>query len=211
MPGILRALIDFRNPFSILSKGTLMLRDLDLLVEAAQVTEVHTSFSIGTVDERVWRETEPGTPHPRKRLEAVAKLNQAGIPCGVLMAPIIPGISDNPDLMRRTAAAAIEAGATHVYPILLHLRPHVKEVFMSWLEREHPRLVPRYEELYRGRSYAPAATRRDFDRGVGAILRSLPPPEPGIPRWRKPDPAAAHHPAPARPAEQLDLIPASRR
>ncbi len=115
MPGILRALRDFGNPFSILTKGTMILRDLPLLVEASEVAEVHTSLSIGTVDEAAWRATEPGTPAPRKRLEAVRQLNDAGIPCGVLMAPILPGITDDADLLRRTASAAVEAGATHVY------------------------------------------------------------------------------------------------
>src|SRR5919198_2339593 len=96
MPGIIRALTDYRNPFSVLTKGTLILRDLDLLVEAAKVTDVSTAFSIGTLDEDAWRASEPGTPHPRKRIEAVRALNEAGIPCGVLMAPILPGITDDP-------------------------------------------------------------------------------------------------------------------
>src|SRR5205823_8534754 len=87
MPGIIRALIDYRNPFSILTKGTLILRDLDLLVEAAGIADVATALSVGTVDEEVWRTTEPGTPQPRRRLEAVAALNEAGVPAGVLMAP----------------------------------------------------------------------------------------------------------------------------
>jgi DNA repair photolyase len=176
MPGILRALIDFRNPFSILTKGTMILRDLDLLLEAAEVADVHTAMSIGTIDEDAWRRTEPGTPDPRKRLDAVRRLNQAGIPCGVLMAPILPGITDDPDLLRRTAAAAIEAGATHVYPILLHLRPRVKEEFMGWLDREHPGMVERYQRTYDGRAYASRADQDELAARMNTILNDLPQP-----------------------------------
>ena len=138
MRGIIQALIDHRNPFSILTKGTLILRDLDLLTRAAEVAPVSAAFSIGTLDEKVWRETEPGTPHPRARIEAIRTLTEAGIPTGVLMAPILPGISDRPDQLREVVGAAIDAGATHVSPILLHLRPGVREEFLPWLEAEHP-------------------------------------------------------------------------
>jgi DNA repair photolyase len=205
MPGIIQALIDYRNPFSILTKGTMLLRDLDLLCAAAEVVDVHTSFSIGTLDEKAWRLAEPGTPHPRKRIDAVARLNRAGIPCGVLMAPILPGINDDPKTLRRTAEAAVNAGATHVYPILLHLRPRVKEVFMDWLEREYPGLVPRYEEIYRGRAYAPAAERRANTATVDAALRGIGRPASSQGRFRR-----RHLQPPPPPAlmagEQLSLI-----
>jgi DNA repair photolyase len=102
------------------------------------MTEVSTAFSIGTLDEDAWRASEPGTPHPRKRIEAVRTLNEAGIPCGVLMAPILPGITDDPRQLREVVAAAIDAGATHVSPILLHLRPGVREEF-SRGSRDLPR------------------------------------------------------------------------
>ncbi len=172
MPRIIGALTEFRNPFSILTKGTLILRDLDLLVEAARVTDVGTAFSIGTLDEDVWRATEPGTPHPRKRIEAVAALNDAGVPCGVLMAPILPGISDDPWQLREVVRAAIDAGATHVSPILLHLRPGVREEFMLWLAERYPDLVPRYEAMYR-RPYAPPADRNALGRRVAGIVGAL--------------------------------------
>ena len=100
MRGILAELNAVRNPYSILTKSTLIQRDLDLLVEGAEHAEVSASFSVGTVDEEVWRKTEPGTPHPLKRLEVLRKLNEAGVPCGVLMAPILPGISDSPEQLR---------------------------------------------------------------------------------------------------------------
>jgi DNA repair photolyase len=172
MPGIIRALTDYRNTFSILTKGTLILRDLELLVEAARVTDVSTAFSIGTLDEAAWRASEPGTPHPRKRIEAVRALNEAGIPCGVLMAPILPGITDDPRQLREVVAAAIDAGATHVSPILLHLRPGVREEFLPWLAETYPDLVERYEELYR-KPYAPAAERDALGRRVSGLIRSL--------------------------------------
>jgi DNA repair photolyase len=172
MPGIIGALTDYRNPFSILTKGTLILRDLELLVAASRVTEVSTAFSIGTLDEDAWRASEPGTPHPRKRIEAVRTLNEAGIPCGVLMAPILPGITDDPRRLRDVVAAAIDAGATHVSPILLHLRPGVREEFLPWLAQTYPDLVERYEHLYRT-PYAPAAERDALGRRVAGLIRSL--------------------------------------
>ena len=169
MRGIIGALIDARNPFSILTKATLILRDVDLLQEAAEHAPVSAAFSIGTLDERVWRETEPGTPHPKARIEAIEELTAAGIPTGVLMAPILPGISDAPHQLRAVVEAAIEAGATHVSPILLHLRPGVREEFMPWLERHHPDLVERYETLYQ-RAYAAPDERRRMGRQVSGLV-----------------------------------------
>jgi DNA repair photolyase len=202
MPRIIEALTDYRNPFSILTKGTLILRDLELLVEASKVTDVATAFSIGTLDEDAWRKSEPGTPHPKKRIEAVAALNAAGIPCGILMAPILPGISDHPDQLRAVVSAAIEAGATHVSPILLHLRPGVREEFMPWLAKNYPDLVPRYEQMY-VKPYGPAADRNALGRDVGAIVRSLggTRPAPERPRrWRRSERADGTAP------EQLRLV-----
>ena len=169
MRGIMEALIDHRNPFSILTKGTLILRDLDLLLQAAEVAPVSTAFSIGTLDERVWRETEPGTPHPKARMEAVRTLTDAGIPTGILMAPILPGISDRPDQLREVVGAAIDAGATHVSPIMLHLRPGVREEFLPWLEKEHPDLVERYRQMYR-QPYGPKAMRESLGRQVSSMV-----------------------------------------
>ena len=172
MPRIVGALADARNPFSILTKGTLILRDLDLLVAASATASVSAAFSIGTLDEEAWRRTEPGTPHPRERMAAVARLNAAGIPCGVLMAPVLPGITDDPRMLRDVVSAALDAGATHVSPILLHLRPGVREVFMDWLQERYPELVPRYEQQY-VRAYASAAARRELGGRVSSIVRSI--------------------------------------
>jgi DNA repair photolyase len=168
MRAILTELNAARNPYSILTKGTLIQRDLDLLVEGASVTEVSANFSVGTVDEKVWETTEPGTPHPMKRLEVVKMLNDAGIPCGVLMAPILPGISDRPEQLEATVKAAAAAGATHVTPITLHLRPGVKEEFLPWLAEHHPELVSTYGKAYR-RSYAPKEVTEPIGRQVAEM------------------------------------------
>ncbi|MGH9187838.1 MAG: radical SAM protein [Acidimicrobiales bacterium] len=151
--GIIEVLTEAANPFSILTKSTLVLRDLDRLVEAARRTEVRVNLSIGTLDDDVWKATEPGTPHPRRRLKAVEALNAAGIPCGVLMAPILPGLSDRPEQLREVAAACVDAGAVSVSTVLLHLRPGVKEVFLDRLGDTHPHLVSDYQRQYRNRSY----------------------------------------------------------
>jgi DNA repair photolyase len=168
MRGILEALNEAQNPYSILTKSTLIQRDIDLLSEGASYLDVSASFSVGTVDEEVWRKTEPGTPHPLKRLEVVGKLNAAGVPCGVLMAPILPGISDRPEQMEKTVKAIADAGATHITPIVLHLRPGVKEEFMPWLEENYPGLVLPYEQMYK-RSNAPAEVREPIRKTVAGL------------------------------------------
>src|SRR5207248_6091725 len=163
--GIVEQLAEHANPFSILTKSTLILRDLDVLIEAAQRADVRANFSIGTLDEEVWKTSEPGTPHPKKRVEAVAKLNEAGIPTGVLVAPVLPGLSDRPDQLREVVKACADAGAATISPILLHLRPGVREQYMPWLEKERPDLLPLYEELY-PRAYAPKAVQQRITKLV---------------------------------------------
>jgi DNA repair photolyase len=193
MRGILAALRDARNPFSILTKGSLILRDLDLLTEAAELTDVGTSLSIGFVDDELWRSVEPGTPRPGRRLEVCATLTEHGLACGVLMAPILPYLTDSPQALARTVRQIAEAGATHVVPIVLHLRPGAREWFLGWLAREHPRLVPRYLELYGRGAYAPKAYQERIARqvkelaarsGVGrsssAAARRIRPPAPPV-------------------------------
>ncbi|MDQ4095605.1 MAG: radical SAM protein [Actinomycetota bacterium] len=207
MPGILQALIDYRNPFSILTKGTLLLRDLELLLEAAEVTDVSTAYSIGTFDEDAWRKSEPGTPHPRKRMEAVRRLNEAGIPAGVMIAPILPGISDGVDQIKEVVHAAVDAGATHVTPILLHLRPKVKEVYMDWLGQTYPHLVDRYEAMYGRGSYASKEARAALGKQVGDLMVAAP--KPPARSWRKTTTFRRSTEAKAREkeaSEQLSLI-----
>ncbi|WP_030729841.1 Rv2578c family radical SAM protein [Streptomyces sp. NRRL S-237] len=166
MPGIIEALRDRANPFSILTKGTLILRDLPLLREAAEVTEVGISVSVGFTDTGLWRTVEPGTPSPAARLAAVRTLTDAGIECGVLMAPVIPFLGDSPEQLRATVRAVAEAGATSATPLVLHLRPGAREWFMAWLGAHHPHLVPRYERMYAGGSYAPTWYQRRITRQV---------------------------------------------
>ncbi|MCX3063361.1 Rv2578c family radical SAM protein [Streptomyces beihaiensis] len=173
MPGIIEALRDYANPFSILTKGTLVLRDLDLLRQAAEVTEVGISVSVGFVDRELWRTVEPGTPAPERRLDVVRALADAGIGCGVLMAPVIPFLGDRPEQLRETVRAIARAGATSVTPLVLHLRPGAREWFMAWLETHHPYLVRRYERLYAHGAYAPTWYQRRVTRQVHELAQEF--------------------------------------
>ncbi|MGW0502499.1 Rv2578c family radical SAM protein [Micromonospora sp. NPDC003241] len=200
MPPIIEALRDFANPFSILTKGTLILRDLPLLRRAAEVTRVGVSFSVGFVDERLWRSVEPGTPSPRRRLDAVRQLADAGFAVGVLMAPILPGLSDSDESIDATVAAIAAAGAASVTPLPLHLRPGAREWYAHWLSREHADLVPRYRELYRAGAYAPQSYQRELTARVRIAARRY-----GL---HRPDPGEHRQVAtPVPPApEQLSLL-----
>ncbi|TWG08441.1 Rv2578c family radical SAM protein [Saccharopolyspora dendranthemae] len=160
MPEIIAALRDRANPFSILTKGTLILRDLDLIAQAAQRTRVSVATSIGSVDEALWREVEPGTPSPLRRLDVVRRLAEAGTGCSVLMAPILPGLSDSPEQIDATVGAIAEAGAVSVTPIVLHLRSGAREWFHEWLSARRPDLLPLYERLYRNGAYTPKSYQR---------------------------------------------------
>ncbi|MFF4833763.1 Rv2578c family radical SAM protein [Streptomyces sp. NPDC001315] len=171
MPGILTALRDRANPFSILTKGTLILRDLDLLTQAAQVTDVGISVSVGFTDPGLWRTVEPGTPTPERRLDVVRTLTDQGIGCGVLMAPVIPFLSDHPAQLRATVRAIAASGATSVTPLVLHLRPGAREWFMAWLGQHHPQLVRRYERLYAEGAYAPKWYQRRVTRQVHELAQ----------------------------------------
>ncbi len=168
--GIVEALGQVGNPFSILTKSTLILRHLDLLVAAAARTDVHCNLSIGTLDDEVWKLTEPGTPHPRRRVEAVRRLNDAGIPTGVLVAPVIPGFSDAPEQLEAVAAACVEAGATSVTPIALHLRRGVKEHFLAFLARERPQLHAELSRRYGRSAYLAPAAQRVIEERVHAVV-----------------------------------------
>ncbi|MEY9962636.1 DNA repair photolyase [Streptacidiphilus sp. MAP12-16] len=193
MPGIISALRDYANPFSILTKGTLILRDLPLLAQAAAVTEVRTAVSVGFTDPQLWHDVEPGTPAPRARLDACRTLNASGIPCGVLMAPVLPFLSDTPEQLDATVRAIATSGATSVTPLVLNLRPGAREWYFSWLARRHPHLVPRYERLYHHSAYAPTWYQQRVTRqvrelsaahGLAPMLSETPSPRP------VPEPAA---------------------
>ena len=169
--GIVEALGEAANPFSILTKGTLILRDVDVLTEAAARTDVRCAFSIATLDEEAWKATERGAPHPRRRVEAVRKLNEAGIPTGVLIAPIIPGWTDGPEQLTEVAAACVDAGATSITPIALHLRPGVKEHFLSFLDARRPELAADLRARYGARSYLSGAEQQAVVRPVRELGR----------------------------------------
>jgi DNA repair photolyase len=204
MRGILSALRDHANPFSILTKGTLITRDLDLLVQAREVTSVGVSFSVGAIDETVWREVEPGTPSPRRRLDAVRLFADAGFEVSVLMAPILPGLTDTDESIESTVDAIAAAGARAVVPITLHLRPGTREWYSAWLARTHPELAERYRDLYRGGSYTSKAYQREVAARVYTAARRR-----GLNRAEMTEhrrPAGPPEPAPPAPPEQLSLL-----
>jgi DNA repair photolyase len=203
--GILEALRDAANPFSILTKGSLILRDLDVLTSAAEVTDVSANVSVGSIDKALWRSVESGTPSPQKRLEVCAKLDHAGVGCGVLMAPILPFLSDAPSQLEATVRAIAEAGAVHVAPIVLHLRPGAREWYLAWLEREHPSLVPKYAELYGRGSYAPKAYQQRVSAQVLGLARRFGIGQAGPNAPRHVRHAPIRRPA-AEPSDQLELL-----
>jgi len=175
--GLTRACVEvlgaFANPFSIITRGPLIVRDVDVLTEAAVKAAVSVTFSVPTLDEDVWRTTEPGTAPPRQRLRALSVLAEAGIRASVGMAPILPGLSDRPDQLRRVVEAARAAGASGIWANLLHLKPGTREHFLECLARDWPELLPRYESLYdHGRAYLPAGEADPVRDRVRALARS---------------------------------------
>ncbi|MCY3538989.1 MAG: radical SAM protein [bacterium] len=163
---IIEILADRGNPFSILTKSPLVLRDLKLLEKAARVADVSVNFSIATLDQDAWARTEPGTAHPRKRLEAVKRLNEAGIRSGVLMMPILPGITDRPAQVEELVKEVIGAGAYFVAGGYLHVRNPLKDHFLGWIEKEYPHLARFYRHLYGTRSYPKPDMRRRLGRWI---------------------------------------------
>ena len=151
--GCLEALADARNPFGIITRGPMIIRDIDVLTEASRRAKVHVTFSVPTLDDEIWRLTEPGTAPPRQRLRALSRLVDAGIDAGVGMAPILPGLSDKPELLRDVVKAARDAGATGIWTNVLFLRPGTREHFLENLASDWPDLLPRYQRLYAGRAY----------------------------------------------------------
>ncbi len=187
--GCLEALAEAATPFSLITRGPLVVRDVDVLQEAARRAEVAVNFSVPTLDDEVWRRTEPGTAPPRQRLRAVKTLVDAGIKAGVGMAPILPGLSDRPEQLAEVVKAARQAGATHVWANLLYLRPGTREHFLDALARDWPELLPFYERLYAGRAYLKgsqaaavreqvAELRRVHGVADRRAVRLSPPPEP---------------------------------
>jgi DNA repair photolyase len=160
------------NPFSIITRGPMIVRDVDVLQEASRRASVTVTFSIPTFDEDVWRKTEPSTAHPRQRLRAIRELVDAGIDARVGMAPILPGLSDSPSQLADVVKAARAAGATGIWANLLNLRPGTREHFLENLARDWPEELPRYERLYaNGRSYLPRTETEPVRREVARLAR----------------------------------------
>jgi DNA repair photolyase len=189
------ALRDAANPFSIITRGPLIVRDAELLAEAAAVADVQVTFSVPSIDDDVWRTTEPGTAPPRQRLRALTTLVEAGVRASVGMAPLLPGLSDHPAQIERVIAAAREAGACGIWANLLYLRPGTREHFLTCLQRDWPELLPEYERLYAGGAYLPQSASAPTRELVRSLARRH---EIRDRRSSKPQP-------PAR-AEQLSLL-----
>ena len=162
----LQALGEARNPFSLITRGPMIVRDIDVLAEAARRAEVSVMFSVPTLDPEVWRTTEPGTAPPRQRLRTLKQLVDAGVKAGIGMAPILPGLSDRPEQLEEVVKAAREAGATSIWANLLHLRPGTREHFLASLGRDWPEELERYERLYRRRAYLRAEDTRPVKEAV---------------------------------------------
>jgi DNA repair photolyase len=192
----LEALAGAANPFSLITRGPLIVRDVDVLVEAARRADVSVTFSVPTLDEEVWRRTEPGTAPPRQRLRALSRLVDAGVRASVGLAPILPGLSDAPEQLAAVVRAAREAGACGVWTSPLHLKRGTREHFLDCLARDWPELLPDYERLYGGRAHLANADAAPVRERVRALARSH-----GIRDRRRVrlDPPAA--------AEQLTLLP----
>jgi DNA repair photolyase len=171
MPRIIRALAESGTPFSILTKGTVLTRDLSLLKSVAKDVPVGLGVSIALLDRELQRKLEPGTPSPQARLELVRRAREAGLPCGVMVAPVLPGLTDSVEALDRLLAAIADAGATGVTILPLHLRPGAREWFAQWLAAEHLELVPRYREIYAGGSYASHHYRSRLAERVGRLVR----------------------------------------
>jgi DNA repair photolyase len=169
----LETLRDAANPFSIITRGPMIVRDLDVLVEAARAAQVGVTFSIPTLDEEVWRRTEPSTAHPRQRLRAITALVEAGVDARVGMAPILPGVSDRPEQLREVVLAAREAGATGIWANLLFLRPGTREHFLEHLAEDWPEQLPHYQELYAGRAYLDSDDQKPVRTEVARLAREL--------------------------------------
>jgi DNA repair photolyase len=187
MPGVLSALAEQANPFTVLTKSPLVLRDADLLADAARACPAQVAISVAFVDERVRRTVEPGAPSPQKRLELCADLGDRGVACGVLMSPILPCLTDSPDQLAATVRRIAQAGARSLTPVVLRLPPGTREWYLAWLAEQHPALLPRYQELYAGGVEADPAYRARVTAQVRELAELY-----GI--GRSPSGAHARHP-----------------
>jgi DNA repair photolyase len=168
----IEAFTEAASPFSIITRGPLIVRDVDVLVAAARRADVSVTFSVPTLDHEIWQRTEPGTAPPRQRLRALRRLVEAGVKAGVGMAPILPGLSDRPELLADVVREARAAGATGIWANLLYLRPGTREHFLAALEHDWPELLPEYERLYRRAAYLPRSESDPVRERVRALARS---------------------------------------
>ncbi|MFD9889069.1 intein-containing Rv2578c family radical SAM protein [Amycolatopsis sp. NPDC059027] len=207
MPGIITALARSGTPFSILTKGTVLTRDLPLLESVAADVPVRLAVSIALLDRDLQRRLEPGTPSPAARLDLVAKARAAGLPCSVMVAPVLPWLTDSAEALDALFGRLADVGASRVTVLPLHLRPGTREWFARWLAREYPALVPRYRQLYARGSYVTKAYRERLGERVGPLLRrhGLDLPE-NLPEQRSHRVEPAAEAVPANPAEQLRLL-----
>src|SRR5687768_13781527 len=171
--GSIETLAAARNPLGIITRGPMIVRDVDVLQEAARRANVRVNFSIPTLDERVWRKTEPGTAPPRQRLRVLQILVDAGIDAGVGLAPILPGLSDAPGQLAAVVRAARAAGATRVWANLLYLAPGTREHFLECLAHDWPEELARYESLYAKKAYRPQAELDQLRRQVASLAREM--------------------------------------
>jgi DNA repair photolyase len=204
MPGVIRALARSGTPFSVLTKGTTLTRDLPELAAAAADVPVRLGVSIALVDRELQRRLEPGTPSPAARLDLVRRIADVGLPCGVMVAPVLPLLTDSVEALDELLARIATTGATGATVLALHLRPGTREWFLDWLNREHPHLVEPYARLYRRGAYVDPEYRRALGRRVDPLLRrhGL---AGAVDVLRDPGPGGT--PGPARPrGEQLSLL-----
>jgi len=193
----LEVLRDAAQPFGLITRGPMIVRDADVLAQAASRAEVSVTFSVPTVDDDVWRTTEPGTAPPRQRLRALATLVEAGVRASVGMAPLLPGLSDEPGSIERVVAAAREAGACGIWANLLYLRPGTREHFLRCLERDWPELLPEYDRLYARGAYLSQARARPAKDLVRRLAKEHGVRDRRVVKLRPPEPD-----------EQLSLLPA---
>ena len=166
---VIEVLVDFANPLSLLTKSTMILRDLDVFLRLNEVAPLSVSMSIGTLDEDVRRVVEPGTPPGRRRLEILTRFAAAGIRTGVLVAPILPGLTDDEEHLDEVLAACADAGIGWASGIVLHVRPAIREHFMPWMKQTYPWLYPRYVELYGNRAYAPRSYQEEISERLARL------------------------------------------